>query len=95
MGFLDKWFGSKKQVTVVPQSDARFQQAVAGSQQEIITAAEKKLGRSLTDAERQGVQRIHSLMMLESCCRAFASAATTQAEVLADLEYFAKKALTK
>ena len=95
MGLLDKFFGCKKRVTVVPQSDARFQQAVAGSQQEIITAAEKKLGRSLTDAERQEVQSIRSLMMLESCCRAFGSAATTEAEILADLAHFAKKAQTK
>jgi hypothetical protein len=95
MSFLAKFLGRKKQVTVVPQSDARFQQAVEGTQLEIMTAAEKKLGRSLTDAERQGVQSIHSLMMLESCCRAFGSAGTTQAEVLADLEHFAKQAHAK
>lgn len=95
MSFLSKFLGRKKQVTEVPQSDARFQQAVAGTQLEIITAAEKKLGRSLTDAERQGVQSIHSLMMLESCCRAFGSAGTTEAEVLADLKHFAKQAHAK
>ena len=92
MGFFDLLFGRNRRVPAVPPNDARFQQAVVASQQEAILAAEQKLARSLTEAERRGIESITSLMMLESCCRAFSSPVSTQAEVLTDLEHFAKQA---
>jgi hypothetical protein len=69
----------------------KMQQAVELSQQEAITAAEAKLGRSLTGDERAGIQRIGSLMMLESVCQAFTFPGYTAAKVLADLEHYAKQ----
>ncbi len=92
MGFFDSLFGRKRAVTVIPASDPRVQQALLGCQQDVIVAAEQKLGRSLTEAERRGIESVTSLMMLESCCRSFSSPVSTQAEVLADLEHFAKQA---
>ena len=92
MGFFDSLFGRKRGVPVVPASDPRFQEAVVGSRRDAIIAAERKLGRSLTEAERRGIESITSLMMLESCCQSFSSPVSTQAEVLADLEHFAKQA---
>ena len=68
----------------------KMQQAIEMSQQEVITAAETKLGRKLTDSERIGVQRIRSLMMLESCFRSFSSPAISGSQVLADLQSFEK-----
>jgi hypothetical protein len=70
----------------------KMQQAIEASQRDVITAAEQKLGRSLSDAERRGIQSISSLSMLDSCCQSFSSPVSTQAQVLADLEYFAKQA---
>jgi hypothetical protein len=91
MSFLDSLFRRKQGVVVIPPSDPRFQQAVVASRQDVIVAAEHKLGRVLTGAERLGIENITSLMMLESCCRAFSSTVSTQAEVQKDLEYFAKQ----
>jgi hypothetical protein len=39
----------------------KMQQAIEASQQDVIVAAEQKLGRPLSDAERRGIQ---SLMRL-------------------------------
>ena len=69
----------------------KMQQAVELSQQEAITAAEAKLGRLLTSDERAGIQRISSLMMLESVCRSFSFPGYTAEKVLADLEQFSKQ----
>lgn len=52
---------------MIPATDSRFQEAVAAIRQDVIIAAERKLERSLTEAERQGIESITSLMMLESC----------------------------
>ncbi|HLX70531.1 MAG TPA: hypothetical protein VKV04_12970 [Verrucomicrobiae bacterium] len=70
----------------------KMEEAIAASQQQVISAAEQKLGRPLSSAERRGIERINSLMMLESCWRSFSSPASTQAQVLADLEHFAAQA---
>jgi hypothetical protein len=70
----------------------KMQEAIAATQQEVAVAAEQKLGRSLTEAERRGIQSIGSLMMLESCHQSFSSPAYTQAQVLADLEHFTRQA---
>ena len=70
----------------------KIQEAIRGCQRDVIVAAEQKLGRALTESERLGIQKITSLMMLDSCCQSFSSAAYTQAQVLADLEHFAKQA---
>ncbi|HLJ91537.1 MAG TPA: hypothetical protein VKZ53_32360 [Candidatus Angelobacter sp.] len=67
-----------------------MQHVVKLMQQEAISAAEAKLGRSVTSVERVGIQRIGSLMMLESVCQSFAFPGYTAAQVLADLEYFSK-----
>jgi len=69
----------------------KMQQAIEMSRQDVIAAAEKKLGRSLTESERAGILRIGSLMMLESCHQSFSSPVSTQAQVFADLEHFAKQ----
>jgi len=69
----------------------KMQEAIEASQQDVIAAAEKKLGRSLTEAERRGIQGINSLMILESCHQSFSSPVSTQVQVLADLEHFAKQ----
>ena len=71
----------------------KMQQALTASQQDVILAAEQKLRRSLSDAERRGIQGISSLTMLGSCCQSYRSPASTQAQVLADLAYFTKQAL--
>jgi hypothetical protein len=70
----------------------KTQEAIRGCQQEVIVAAEQKLGRTLTAVERLGIESITSLMMLDSCCQSFSSSAYTRAQVLADLEHFAKQA---
>lgn len=70
----------------------KMQEAIAASQQEVISAAEQKLRRPLSSGERRAIERINSLMILESCCRSFSSPASTQAQVLADLERFAAQA---
>ena len=70
----------------------KMQQAIEASQQDVIVAAEQKLGRLLSDAECGGIQSISSLTMLESCYLSFSSQVYTQAQVLSDLEHFAKRA---
>jgi hypothetical protein len=70
----------------------KIQEAIRACRQDVIAAAEQKLGRALTHPERLGVENITSLSMLDSCCQSFSSPAYTQAQVLADLEHFAKQA---
>jgi len=64
--------------------------AIELSRKQIIAAAERKLARSLTKSERAGIERIGSLLRLESIGRAFDSPACTPAEVLACLTRFAQ-----
>ena len=70
----------------------KMQEAVAATRQVVIVAAEQKLGRLLSAAERRGIESIGSLMMLESCHQSFSSPVYTQAQVLADLEHFTRQA---
>jgi hypothetical protein len=70
----------------------KFKQAIVATKRGIITAAEQKLGRSLTLKERKSVEAIHSLTLLEACHQAFTSALFTPAQVLADLEYLVRSA---
>jgi hypothetical protein len=65
-------------------------QAIEISQKEAIASAAAKLGRELTDVERGSIQRLGSLMMLESVCRSFAAPNYTAAQVLSDLKQFSK-----
>ena len=67
----------------------KFKQLIGNTRHEIISAAEQKLGRSLTLKERKGVEAICSLSLLEACYEAFTSAMFTPAQVLADLNYLA------
>jgi len=69
-----------------------MEEALRVMQTEVIGAAERKLGRALTDAESRGIRSIRSPMMLESCERAFSSPISSKEEVLADLVHFAGKA---
>jgi hypothetical protein len=66
----------------------KFKQAIGMTKRAIIRSAEQKLGRTLTLKERKGVESIHSLTLLQACHQAFASAYSTPAQVLADLDYF-------
>jgi hypothetical protein len=68
----------------------KFKQLIGSTQHEIISAAEQKLGRTLTLKERKGVEAIGSLSLLEACYQAFTSAMFTPAQVLADLNYLAR-----
>lgn len=62
--------------------------AIELSRKQIIAASERKLARPLTEGERAGVERIRSLLRLESIGRVFDSPACTPAEVLASLTRF-------
>lgn len=70
----------------------KIQEAIRSCQQDVIVSAEQKLGRVLTESESLGIEKITSLMMLDSCYQSFSSTAYTQAQVLADLEHFVKQA---
>ena len=69
----------------------KMQQAIEWTRQQAIAAAEAKFGHSLMIHERNGIQRINSLMLLESMCRSFTFPDYTAEKVLADLESFAKQ----
>lgn len=56
------------------------------SRRGVVSAAESKLSRSLTEGERAGIERIGSLLRLDAICRVFNSPAYTSADVLADLK---------
>ena len=70
----------------------KLQAAIESSRTEIVTAAEAKLGRQLSSEERAGVERISSLMMLESVYRSFSFPDYSAAEVESDLRRFAAQA---
>lgn len=61
------------------------------ARREMIATTERKLARPLVENERAGIERISSLLRLESYCRAFASPAYTPAEVFADLDFLTKQ----
>jgi len=68
-----------------------FELALELARHEMIIAAERKLARALTENERAIIERISSLLHVESYCRAFSSPAYTSAEVIADLEILTKE----
>ena len=69
----------------------RLQEALRVSQTEIIVAAETKLGRQLSTNEQAGIERINSLMMLESVYRSFTFRDYSAAQVESDLRHFASQ----
>lgn len=64
--------------------------AIELSRRQVIATAERRLSRPLTESERAGIERIGSLLRLESIGRVFDSPACTSAEVLASLTRFAQ-----
>lgn len=68
-----------------------FELALELARQEMIVAAERKLARPLTENELAGIERISSLLRVESYCRAFTSTAFTSAEVIADFKFLTKQ----
>lgn len=69
--------------------------AIELSRKQVIAAAERKLSRPLTESERAGVERIGSLLRLESLGRVFDSTTCTSAEVLTSLAHFAQQGETR
>lgn len=69
----------------------RYQEAIVGCRADIIAAGAAKLGRELSPAERAGIGRIASLMLLESVCQSFTSEMYSAQRVEADLRYFASQ----
>ena len=69
--------------------DDRIAEAIRLSHADIIAAATAKLGRELSPEERAGIERVNSLMMLESIYRAFSFAQTSPSQVEADLQHYA------
>jgi len=68
---------------------ARLREVTAAFRAGIIADAEKKIGRALTDEEKAGIERISSLMMLESLDRTFSAEATTAEQALSTIGHFA------
>lgn len=71
------------------EASDRIAQYLEAGREEVIAAAEAKLGRSLSPEEEQGIRDIKGGMMLESCCQAFSHIATTPEEVAKELAFFA------
>jgi hypothetical protein len=69
----------------------RIAEAIHLSHAEIITAAAAKLGRELSLEERAGIERVNSLMMLESVSRALSFEQTSASQVEPDLRYYASR----
>jgi hypothetical protein len=85
---FENLFGKKQN----DDGGAKLQAAITGYRADVITAAERKLDRSLTQEERSGIERIGSLMMLESCYHSFTSEQTTADRVQKDVSYFVSQA---
>jgi hypothetical protein len=75
--------------------EPKMRDALSASRADVVTAAEIKLGRALSEEERRGIDGIESLMMLESCSQSFTSEKTTPRQVKEDLAYFGTKAKAK
>jgi hypothetical protein len=69
----------------------QLEQAITGMRKEATELAERKLGRSLTDTERAGLENVKSGMMFEAISRSFAFEGYSAEQVAADLACFAKK----
>ena len=73
------------------EASDRIAQYLEAVREEVIAAAETKLGRSLTPEEREGIRNIGGGMMLGSCCQSFTHEATTPEEVAKELAFFASR----
>ena len=73
------------------EASDRIAQYLEATREEVIAAAETKLGRSLTPEEKEGIRNIKGGMMLEACCQSFSHAATTPEEVTTELAFFASR----
>lgn len=71
------------------EAKSKIEQYLEAMRDEVIAAAETKLGRPLTPMERKGVRNIKGGMMLESCSQSFSHAATEPEDVTKDLVSFA------
>jgi len=69
----------------------KYQEALPLMHSEVVNAAQAKLGRPLSVAEISGVQRIDSLMRLESLWQAFSSPACLPEQVEKDLSFFSEQ----
>jgi len=89
MNFFDRLFGKKKAQASAPEN--KLATAIVGIQLEVIEAAQQKLGRALSEKEKKGIERISSLMMLESCYQSFTSEKITAEQVQMDITQFSEK----
>ena len=69
----------------------RSEEVLLASRADVVTAAESKLSRPLSPEERAGIERIDSLMRLESIYRGFASSVYSVADVEFELRYLASE----
>ena len=76
-------------------SEPKVRDALSTFRADVVAAAERKLGRALSEEERRGIDGIESLLMLESCSQSFASEKTTPSQVKEDLAHFSAKAKAK
>lgn len=89
MSIISKLFGKDD------SPDQRMREAFAACRAEVAAAAERKLGRALSEQERRGIDGIETLMMLESCSQSFTSEKTSPAQVEKDVGYFAAQTKAK
>ncbi len=73
------------------EENDRIAQYLEAAREEVVAAAETKIGRSLTPEEKEGIRNIKSGMMLNSCCQSFSHASTTPEEVTKELTFFANQ----
>lgn len=64
---------------------SKLEQAVVMMRKEAAESAEQKLGRSLVDAERTGIEAVKSMMMLEAICQSFAFEGYSAERIAADV----------
>ena len=70
------------------EAKSKIEQYLEAMRDEVIAAAEKKLGRPLTPMEAEGVRSIKGGMMLESCFQSFSHMVTKPENVAKDLAFF-------
>lgn len=69
----------------------RINQYLEAVREDVIAAAETKLGRSLTLEDKAGIRNIKGGMMLDSCSQSFSHDATTPEDVTRELAFFASQ----
>ena len=75
--------------------EQKVQRAFYEFREGVVSIAERKLARRLSEAERAGIDHIGSLMMLEACDRSFSSENYTAAQIEKDLSYFSAQVKSK